>query len=293
MGPCRGSAEGLETVLLGDVELTIVSDGRFWLDGGAHFGIVPRVLWEPLITPDELHRVPMSLNCLLIESAGRRILVDTGLGTKYSSKQKSILRLERHKGLVGALQEIGVAAEDVDIVINTHLHNDHCGGNTYFNEHGQALPTLPQAEYWIQRLEWAAARYPNERTRVTYLPENLIPLEKHGQLRLLHGDTPVTEDVRCIVTRGHTQAHQSVVIESGNQKAIYLGDLAPWKENIERLAWTPAGDAEPLETIETKRAIQQWALEEEVLLIFEHDPRITAGYLRQHGDRLEVEPVDL
>ncbi len=280
-------------MLLGGVELRVVSDGVFWLDGGAHFGIVPRVLWEPLIAPDESHRVPMGLNCLFIESAGRKIVVDTGLGSKLSARQRDILSLGRDKGLVGALQEIGVAPEDVDIVINTHLHTDHCGGNTTFNEHGQAVPTFPRAEYWIQRLEWADARYPNERTRATYLPENLIPLEEHGQLHLLYGDTPVTREVRCDVTRGHTRAHQSVIIQSQGQKAVYLGDLAPWKENIERLGWTPAGDVEPLETMETKRAFQQWALEEEVLLIFEHDPRITAGYLRRHGDRLEVEPVDL
>lgn len=280
-------------MLLGGVELRVVSDGVFWLDGGAHFGIVPRVLWEPLIAPDESHRVPMGLNCLFIESAGRKIVVDTGLGSKLSAKQRDILNLGRDKGLVGALQEIGVAPEDVDIVINTHLHTDHCGGNTTFNEHGQAVPTFPRAEYWIQRLEWADARYPNERTRATYLPENLIPLEEHGQLHLLYGDTPVTREVRCDVTRGHTRAHQSVIIQSQGQKAVYLGDLAPWKENIERLGWTPAGDVEPLETMETKRAFQQWALEEEALLIFEHDPRITAGYLRRHGDRLEVEPVDL
>ncbi len=280
-------------MLLGEVQLKIVSDGVFWLDGGAHFGIVPRVLWEPLITPDDQHRVPMGLNCLLIESAGKTILVDTGLGAKHSAKQGSILSLEQGPGLVGALQKMGVEADQVDVVINTHLHHDHCGGNTTFNEHGQPVPTFPRAQYWIQRLEWADARYPNERTRATYLEENLVPLQEHGQLRLLYGDTPITEDVRCVVTRGHTRAHQSVVIQSQGRSAIYLGDLAPWKENIERLAWTPAGDVEPLETMETKRAIQQWALEREVLLIFEHDPRITAGYLRGRGERFEVEPVDL
>lgn len=280
-------------MLLGEVQLNIVSDGVFWLDGGAHFGIVPRVLWEPLISPDDRHRVPMGLNCLLIESAGKKILVDTGLGAKHSAKQGSILGLEQDPGLVGALQKMGVEADEVDVVINTHLHDDHCGGNTIFNEHGQPVPTFPEAQYWIQRLEWADARYPNERTRATYLEENLVPLREHGQLRLLYGDTPITEDVRCVVTRGHTRAHQSVIIQSQGRSAIYLGDLAPWKENIERLAWTPAGDVEPLETLETKRAIQQWALEREALLIFEHDPRITAGYLRERGDRLEVEPVDL
>jgi glyoxylase-like metal-dependent hydrolase (beta-lactamase superfamily II) len=277
----------------GNVELTAVSDGVFWLDGGAHFGIVPRVLWEPLIAPDDKHRVPMGLNCLLIQSEGKYILVDTGLGSKLSPRRMDMLGLQRHKGLVGQLEKLGVSAEAVDIVINTHLHADHCGGNTTFNAHGQPVPTFPQAQYWIQRLEWADSRYPNERTRATYLPENLLPLEEHGQLRLLAGDTPVTEEVRCIVTRGHTRAHQSVIIKSQGQTAIYLGDLAPWKENIERLAWTPAGDVEPLENIETKRAMQQSILEEKALLIFEHDPHITAGYLRQRGDELEVEPVDL
>lgn len=280
-------------MLLGEVELTRVSDGVYWLDGGAHFGIVPRVLWEPLIAPDEKHRVPMGLNCLFIQSAGKQILVDTGLGSKLSPKRMDMVGLDREMGLVGRLEEMGFAAEDVDIVINTHLHADHCGGNTTFNTHGQPIPTFARAEYWIQRLEWADARYPNERTGATYLPENLIPLERSGQLRLLAGDTPVTDEVRCMVTRGHTRAHQSVVIQSQGRTAIYLGDVASWKENIERLAWTPAGDVEPLDTIETKRALQRWVLEEEVLLIFEHDPRVTAGYLRQRGDGLEVEPVDL
>ena len=280
-------------MLLGEVELTRVSDGVYWLDGGAHFGIVPRVLWEPLIAPDEKHRVPMGLNCLLIQSAGKQILVDTGLGSKLSPKRMDMVGLDREMGLVGRLEEMGFAAEDVDIVINTHLHADHCGGNTTFNTHGQPIPTFARAEYWIQRLEWADACYPNERTGATYLPENLIPLERSGQLRLLAGDTPVTDEVRCMVTRGHTRAHQSVVIQSRGRTAIYLGDVASWKENIERLAWTTAGDVEPLDTIETKRALQRWVLEEEVLLIFEHDPRITAGYLRQRGDGLEVEPVDL
>ncbi len=280
-------------MLLGDVELTIVSDGRYWMDGGVHFGIVPRVLWEPIISPDEKHRVPMGLNCLLIQSQGKRILVDTGLGSKLSPKRKDMVGLERETGLVRELEKLGIAPTDVDIVINTHLHADHCGGNTTFDKDGEPVPTFPRAEYWVQRLEWADARYPNERTRGTYLPENLLPLEEQGQLRLLAGDTPVTQGVHCVVTRGHTRAHQSVVIQSQGKTAIYLGDLAPWKENIERLAWTPAGDVEPLENIETKRAVRQWILEEEALLVFEHDPRITAGYLRQRGDRLEVEPVNL
>ena len=278
---------------LGHAELHIVSDGLWRQDAGAHFGIVPRVLWEPIIALDDRHRVPMSVNCLLIRSAGKSILVDTGLGSKLSQKERDRFGYQPSPGLMDSLRQLGVDTDDVDIVINTHLHADHCGGNTVLDSHGKPRPTFPQAEYWIQRLEWADARYPNERTIKTYLPENLLPLEEQGQLRLLHGDTPVTPEVKCVVTRGHTRAHQSVIIRSGDQAAIYLGDLAPWKENIEKLAWTPAGDVAPMETIETKRAIRQWVLEENALLIFEHDPRLSAGRLRHTGESFVVEAVDL
>jgi glyoxylase-like metal-dependent hydrolase (beta-lactamase superfamily II) len=280
-------------VRLGDVELTVVSAGRWWLDAGGHFGVVPRVLWEPIIPLDNKHRVPMGLNCLLIQSAGRTILVDTGLGTKLSDKEQGWYGLDSGRGLLPQLDDLGIAPEDVDIVVNTHLHSDHCGGNTVFNAQGKPTPTFPRAEFWIQRLEWADARYPNERTSKTYLPENLLPLEESGQLRLLYGDTPVTDEVSCKITAGHTRAHQSVLIQSKGQQAIYLGDLAPWKENVEKLAWGSAADVAPLDTIETKRAIRQWVLDEDVLLLFEHDPRMAAGFLRRQGDGFLVEPVNL
>jgi glyoxylase-like metal-dependent hydrolase (beta-lactamase superfamily II) len=279
-------------VHLGDVELIVVSAGSWWQDAGAHFGIVPRVLWEPVIALDDRHRVPMALNCLLIRSQDKTILVDTGLGTKLSNKEQDKFGLQPSPGLLDNLAQLGVAPEDVDIVINTHLHVDHCGGNTAFDSGGQPRPTFPRAEYWIQRLEWADARYPNERTSKTYLPENLLPLEESGQLRLLYGDTPATDEVRCVITRGHTRAHQSVIIRSCGKSALYLGDLAPWRENIEKLAWGPAVDVDPLDTMETKRAIRQWVLEEHALLLFEHDPRTSAGFLRRQGDEFHVEPVD-
>lgn len=272
---------------LGNTNLYIVSDGLAWMDGGGHFGLVPKVLWEKVVQADELNRIPMALNCLLIVSEGKRILVDTGFGDKLSPKERQIWSISGQNRLVGDLRRLGLAPEDIDIVINTHLHSDHCGGNTILSD-SEVVPTFPRAEYWIQRLEWADARYPNERTRATYLAENFVPLEERGQLRLLYGDTCVTSEVRCVVTRGHTRAHQSVVIESGGETAIYLGDLASWTVNMERLAWTSAFDVEPLETIETKRRIRRWALEKNALLIFEHDSRVQMGYLREEDGKYKV-----
>jgi glyoxylase-like metal-dependent hydrolase (beta-lactamase superfamily II) len=273
---------------LGNADLHIVSDGLAWMDGGGHFGLVPKVLWEKVVQADELNRIPMALNCLLVVSKGQRILVDTGFGDKLSSKERQIWSIAGESRLVGDLRRLGFAAEDIDVVINTHLHSDHCGGNTVLRD-GQVVPTFPRAEYWIQRLEWADARYPNERTRATYLAENFVPLEERGQLCLLYGDTHVTSEVRCIVTRGHTRSHQSVVIESGGETAIYLGDLASWTIQMERLAWVSAFDVEPLETIETKRRIRDWALEKGALLIFEHDSRVQMGYLRENKGETKVE----
>ena len=275
---------------LGNADLHIVSDGLAWTDGGGHFGLVPKVLWEKVVQADELNRIPMALNCLLVVSEGKRILVDTGFGDKLSPKERQVWSIAGERRLLGDLRRLGLAPEDIDIVINTHLHSDHCGGNTILRD-GEVVPTFPRAEYWIQRLEWADARYPNERTRATYLAENFVPLEERGQLRLLYGDTRVTSEVRCVITRGHTRAHQSVIIESGGETAIYLGDLASWTIQMERLAWTSAFDVEPLETIETKRRIRDWALEKNALLIFEHDSRVQKGYLREDKGEYKVEAV--
>jgi len=275
---------------LGNVNLHIVSDGLAWMDGGGHFGLVPKVLWEKVVQADELNRIPMALNCLLVVSEGKRILVDTGFGDKLSPKERQVWSIADESRLLGDLRCLGFTPEDIDIVINTHLHSDHCGSNTILRD-GEVVPTFPRAEYWIQRLEWADARYPNERTRATYLAENFVPLEERGQLRLLYGDTRVTSEVRCVVTRGHTRAHQSVIIESDGETAIYLGDLASWTIQMERLAWTSAFDVEPLETIETKRRIRDWALEKNALLIFEHDSRVQKGYLREGKGKYKVETV--
>jgi glyoxylase-like metal-dependent hydrolase (beta-lactamase superfamily II) len=232
-------------------------------------------MWEMLLPPDKSNRVPLSLNCLLIRSEGKTILVDTGLGDHLTDRQHQIYGLARGKndGLIQALARLGITPEKVDLVINTHLHADHCGGNMTRRDEGRELiPTFSNAEYWIQRMEWADAAFPNERTRATYLAH--------------------TSEVRTVVTRGHTRAHQSIVIESGGEAALYTGDLATLAVHFERLAWVTAYDVEPLETIETKRLWQRWALEQNALIILPHDTQTPLARLRQDTEgKTQLEPI--
>lgn len=279
----------------GNIELHMVSDGTYWEDGGGLFGLVPKVLWEQVKAPDERNRLPFQMRCLLIETSAQRILVDTGYGDKISEKERGHTSLTGERRLLRSLKAMGVEPADVDVVINTHLHRDHCGGNTTRAGDGDLVPTFPGATYYVQRLELADAMYPNERTKAAYRRENYEPLEQAGQLHALWGDTRLTDEVRVVVTPGHTRAHQCVVIESGGQTAMFLGDLASWPIHMERLAWVPAYDVEPMVSIETKRRLARWAVENHVLLIFEHHPEIVAGYLHptERPDRFEVEPVEL
>ncbi len=275
---------------LGDFELHIISDGRARADGGGFFGLVPKVLWEREMPADSFNRIPVALNLLLIKAPGANILVDTGYGHKFTQRQLEMFGVEPGDRLLEELAKLGLRPEDIDIVVNTHLHADHAAGNTV-RHNGRIVPTFPRAEYWVQRREWHDANNPNERTRATYIPENLLPLEEHRVLHLLDGDEEVVPGVRCEVTPGHVPSHQSVVVEAGGQKAVFLGDLAPFAIHIERLAWVPAFDLDPMTTIDTKRKTIADALDNDHILIFEHDPKIAVGRLRPHGSRWRVEPL--
>lgn len=276
---------------LNNLEYHLLSDGIGWMDGGGAFGLVPRLVWERLLRPDEKNRIPMALNSLLIRSAGKTILVDTGYGRKLDEKMRRNAGLERPQGdLLDNLARLGLAPEDIDLVINTHLHADHCGGNTCLHR-GAVVPTFPRAKYLIQRLEWADALLPNERTRATYLPDNYLPLAQTGQLQIINGPTQITPEVRTAVTRGHTRAHQVVILESGGAAALFMADMATLHYHFERLAWVTAYDVEPLESIETKRIWQQWAVNANALLIFQHDTQIATGKLTPDGRHFKVEAV--
>ena len=279
----------------GEIQLDTVSDGTYWEDGGKLFGLVPKALWERVARPDDQNRVRMELRCLLIRTGQRCILVGTGYGDKLTEEERAGFRLEGSHRLLGNLERLGVRPQDVDLVINTHLHSHHCGGNTT-HASGEALaPTFPRATYCVQRLELADAYMPNERTSSTYLRENWHPLEETGQLRVLSGDTRLDDHVRVIVAPGHTRAHQCVVVESGGRTALFLGDAAPWPVHIERLPWVAAYDVEPLTSIETQRSLARWALESKALLIFEGNPGTEAGtlHLTERSDRFRLEPLTI
>lgn len=279
---------------LGTVKLHAVSDGVYWSDGGGLFGLVPKVLWERIVATDELNRVPFHLRCLLVESDRQRILVDTGYGDKLSPKEREQSNVSGEGRLVASLGTLGLSPDDIDVVINTHLHGDHCGGNTRYDDAGGLVPTFPRATYCVQRLELADASFPNERTQATYHAENWEPVQQAGRLRVLSGDTRLSNEVSVVVTPGHTRAHQCVLVESLGQKAMFMGDLASWPIHMERLSWVPAYDLEPMISIETKRSLARWAVENHVLLIFEHHPDIVAGYLLpgDRPDRFRLDPVD-
>lgn len=286
------------TFQVGHVRVHLVSDGVFWTDGGAAFGVVPRTLWERTIAPDDRNRIPMHLRCLLIESASGPFLVDTGYGDKLTEKRRAQLKLEGECRLQCDLAQAGFMPEDIRIVINTHLHGDHAGGNTVLTPEDEVRPAYPHATYLAQRLELADATYPNERTRNAYYPENFLPLLNlcSGQagdpvLKQLNGDAQITPEVRTLITPGHTRAHQVVIVESGGEAAIFLGDAAPHAVTLEKLAWVAAFDAEPLVSMETKRSLRDWAWRNEALLFFQHDAAMAAGRMRHEGDRWWVEKV--
>ncbi|HEX9015430.1 MAG TPA: MBL fold metallo-hydrolase [Chloroflexota bacterium] len=275
---------------IGDVGLELIEDGFARTDGGGMFGLVPKVMWEKKHPADELNRVGMRMTSLLITDGEHSIVVDTGYGSKLSSNTRTLLGIETTGLLPEKLSAHGIQPDQVDIVINTHLHADHCGGNTV-KRGERVVPTFPRASYIVQRGEWEAALNANERTRATYFPDNFLPLQEAGQLELVEGDNQVTPRVRCVLTPGHDSSHQSVLIESEGEKALFVADLAPYAVHIERLPWIPAFDLDPMGTIETRRRIREWAVAEHVLLIFPHDPEIGMGYLHNDSGHYWIEAV--
>lgn len=265
----------MQRLNIGDFELTAVSDGIYRLDGGALFGVVPRALWQRKVTPEANNLIPVGLNSVVVRSSGQIVLIETGIGSKLSDKMKGIYGQPAQ--LLDNLALAGIAPEDVDIVINSHLHFDHCGWNT-MRRHGQLVPTFPNARYYAQKGEWEHAQLQLERDAVSYISANYDPLVESGQMRLLEGDQEIVPGISVKLFPGHTLHMQAVVIESGGQCACYISDLIPTTAHLD-LTWVMAFDILPLETIESRKRYYQRALPEKWLTIFTHDPNVPWAYL--------------
>ena len=263
------------TVTLGDFELTVLSDGTYFLDGGNFFGVVPKVMWEKKMKPDERNRVAVGLNSLLIRDGKHTVLVETGIGNKLDPRMAKIFAPQAK--LMENLAAAKVAPEDIDVVINTHLHFDHCGWNT-LRQGEKVVATFPKAQYYVQEGEWRHGSQQHERDRVSYISENYDPLIQAGQMHLLHGDQELLPGISVKVYPGHTRHMQAVMVKSQGKRACYISDLIPTTAHLD-VTWVMAFDLFPLETIESRKRVYEYALPEKWLMIFTHDPVTPWAYL--------------
>ncbi|HEV2304633.1 MAG TPA: MBL fold metallo-hydrolase [Candidatus Acidoferrales bacterium] len=274
---------------LGDLEFIVLTDGTLRLDGGAMFGVVPKPMWEKKARADERNRIVLAMNCLLIRAAGKTILVETGAGDKWDAKRRDIYAFEGSPRLPEQLAQHGVKPPDVDIVINTHLHFDHCGWDTRLAD-GKARPTFPNAKYIVQRKDFEHARNPSERDRASFMLDNYMPIEEARQWELLDGEKQIVAGVSVFPAPGHTHAMQCVKLESGGKTAIFLADLIPTTAHLP-LAWIMGFDLFPLTTLENKKKMLPQIARGGWLALFAHDTKVRAAYLRERDGAFEAEPV--
>ncbi|HTY84326.1 MAG TPA: MBL fold metallo-hydrolase [Silvibacterium sp.] len=308
----------MDRLTLGDLELTVFSDGTYPLDGGAFFGVVPKVLWSKKVTVDERNLVTAGLNSLVVRMetlrAGRQtVLIETGIGNKLSDRMVKIYG--QPAKLLDNLAAAGIAPEDIDIVINSHLHFDHCGWNTVRDGKGKIIPTFPRAQYYAPAGEWEYARHPSERDAISYISDNYDPLVASGQMELLKGGEEIVPGISVEIFPGHTTSMMGVVVRSCHSEAArssapkhlgespcavaegdrngardehpydaplhtacYISDLIPTAGHVD-LTWGMGFDLYPLQTIESKKRYYARAIPEKWLTVFTHDPKTPWGYV--------------
>jgi glyoxylase-like metal-dependent hydrolase (beta-lactamase superfamily II) len=291
----------LQTRQFGRYRVHAIQAGRQMLDGGAMFGVVPKTLWQRRIAPDEKNRIPLGMRCLLIEHESGLVLIDSGAGNKEDQKFKDIYGIENAakeadaSGVVRTALEDGIRAagftpDDVKLVINTHLHFDHAGGNTFIDASGTVRASFPNAKYVVQAGEHHWATHTNERTAASYFVRNWDPIIAAGRFEFIEGDREIVRGISSLKSPGHTPHHQSVLIDGGDGVACYLGDVCPTSSHLP-LPWIMGYDVEPLVTLESKRRILKRALDEKWLLIFEHDAANAWGRAVHDGKAYGLEPA--
>jgi glyoxylase-like metal-dependent hydrolase (beta-lactamase superfamily II) len=267
----------MPSLTLGNFELSVFSDGTYPLDGGAFFGVVPKIMWSRKVDADDRNYVQAGLNSLLIRTGKQTVLVETGMGNKLS--ERMIKFYGQPAQLLTNLAAAGVAPEDIDIVVNTHLHFDHCGWNTV-RKGGKIVPTFPRAKYYAPEGEWQYARKPSERDAISYIPDNYDPLVQSGQMTLLKGGEEIVPGISVKTFPGHTAHMQAVIVESGDRTACYISDLIPTTAHID-LTWGMGFDLYPLQTVESKKQYYAKAMAEKWLTVFTHDPKTPWAYVEK------------
>lgn len=279
-----------ERLEIGEFVITRLLDGTFLVDGGAMFGVVPRTLWEKRAAPDRENRITLALNCYLIRGRGSTILVDTGVGPDVDRRYIDFYSFRREPGLLGGLEDAGVRPDQVAVVFNSHLHFDHCGGNTARAGEKEWRPAFPKAVYAVQRGEWEQARNPVERDRPSYIPARLKTLDRGASLNLLDGDTTILDGVEAVLIPGHTAFHQGLKVSSGGRTFFYFGDTVPTSAHID-LPYITSYDLFPVETFNNKKSLYERAVAEDWVVGFSHDLRHAFGSIRKAGRRYEFVPL--
>lgn len=274
---------------LGDLRLTVLPAGRLRLDGGAMFGIVPKALWERKRPADSRNRIALAMNLLLIEDGRQRVLVDTGAGTAWDEKGMDLYGLETSPA-AQILAPAGLRPDQVDVVVNSHLHFDHAGGNTERLADGRFAPAYPNARYVVQLGELQAAKNVNERTRGSYRSQDFEPLESEGRLSTVDGTAWLTPYLELRLAPGHTPFHQVPVVRTREGTVAFLGDLVPTASHVP-YPYIMAYDLDPLATLASKKRLLPEAAREGWVLVFEHDEELPLGVLQERDGRLEALPA--
>lgn len=277
----------------GNYDIFLLEDGEFRLDGGAMFGVVPRTLWAKTDAPDDRNRIRLAANCLLVKGDGFNALIDTGLGGKWSDKEREMFAVAEPRTLITDLARVDLHPSDITHVIQTHLHFDHVGGATFIDSDGELKIQFPNAKVYVQKGEWESSIDPNPRDRRSYKPENLNPLKENDVLELIDGDGEILPGISVSVTGGHTPWHQTVSLRADGQTLVYLGDLIPTPSHLP-VPYVMAYDLDPLQTMTAKAPLLDKAMEEGWLLVFEHAAEIKAGHVKAgEKGRAELVPFDM
>ena len=278
---------------IADYRVEIIPDTEFRLDGGAMFGVVPRNLWSQVCAPDEQNRIRMNMNCVFVDTGSERVLIETGIGEKWSAKETAIYGIEREHRLTETLQQkTGLTSDDITIVVNTHLHFDHAGGNTTLDQNGDVVPAFRNARYFVSRAELDHADHPSERDRASYLPQNWVPLRESGQLEAREEDYEVVPGLHMETYPGHNRSMQCWRLQRDDKTMFGFADLVPMRAHV-RFPWIMGYDLYPVETLEAKKKLLPQAAQENWLCLFYHDPEAPLCQLVVEDNKLKPKPVQL